>query len=82
MLVFAAAAIALAAVGIYGVIAYGAAQRRKDVAIRLALGATQRNVFSLILKQGGALSLAGAAIGLVLAYFAGRIVSYTHPFFS
>jgi predicted permease len=75
MLVFAAAAITLAAVGIYGVIAYGAAQRRKDVAIRLALGATQRNVFCLVLKQGGALSLAGAAIGLALAYFSGRIVS-------
>jgi ABC-type antimicrobial peptide transport system permease subunit len=75
MLVFAAAAIALAAVGIYGVIAYGAAQRRKDVAIRLALGATQRTVFCLVLKQGGVLSFAGAAIGVVLAYFGGRIVS-------
>src|SRR5262249_16641733 len=75
MLVFAAAAIALAAVGIYGVIAYAATQRRKEVAIRLALGATQQNVFWLVLKQGGTLAIAGAAIGLLVAYLAGRVVS-------
>ena len=75
MLVFAAAAIALAAVGIYGVIAYSASQRKKEVAIRLALGATQENVFGLVLKQGSALTVVGAAIGLVVAYASGRIVS-------
>ncbi len=75
MLVFAGAAIALAAVGIYGVIAYAATQRRKEVAIRLALGATQQNVFWLVLKQGGTLAITGAAIGLLVAYFAGRVVS-------
>jgi putative ABC transport system permease protein len=75
MLVFAAAAVALAAVGIYGVIAYSATQRKREVAIRLALGATQGNVFWLVLKQGGTLTVAGAGIGLIAAYMAGRIVT-------
>ena len=75
MLVFAAAAITLAAVGIYGVISYAATQRKKEVAIRLALGATQREVFWLVLKHGGVLTVVGAAIGLVVAYLAGRFAS-------
>jgi len=75
MLVFAAAAIALAAVGIYGVIAYGATQRKKEVAIRLALGATPREVFWLVLRHGGILTVVGAALGLVVAYLAGRAAS-------
>ena len=75
MLGFGVAAIALAAVGIYGVIAYGAAQRRNEMAIRLALGATSQNVFWLTLKQGRTLALVGAAIGLLVAYVSGRLVS-------
>jgi ABC-type antimicrobial peptide transport system permease subunit len=75
MLVFAGAAIALAAVGIYGVIAYSAAQQRRDVAIRLALGATQGNVFWLVVKQGRTLATIGTVIGLGIAYLAGRVVS-------
>lgn len=75
MLWFGAAAVALAAVGIYGVIAYGAAQRRSEVAIRFALGATPGNVFWLVLKQGRTMAAVGAAIGLVVAYLSGRIVS-------
>jgi ABC-type antimicrobial peptide transport system permease subunit len=75
MLWFGGAAVALAAVGIYGVIAYGAAQRQGEVAIRLALGATQGNVFWLVFKQGRTMAAVGAAIGLVVAYLSGRIVS-------
>ena len=75
MLVFGAAALALAAVGIYGVIAYAAAERRNEVATRLALGATSTSVFWLVLKRGQLLSLAGAGIGLVAAYFTGRVVA-------
>jgi ABC-type lipoprotein release transport system permease subunit len=75
MLLFGAAAVALAAVGVYGVIAYAAAQRAGEVAIRLALGATQGNVFWLVVRQGRALAIIGTAIGLVVAYVAGRIVS-------
>jgi putative ABC transport system permease protein len=75
MLWFGAAAVALAAVGIYGVIAYGAAQRRNEVAIRLALGASPGNVFWLVFGQGRTMAAAGVTMGLVVAYLSGRIVS-------
>ena len=75
MLLFGAAAVALAAVGIYGVIAYGASQRRDEVATRLALGATPSNAFWLVVRQGRTLAAIGTAIGLVAAYGAGRLVS-------
>jgi putative ABC transport system permease protein len=75
MLGFGLAAVALAAVGIYGVIAYAAAQRRNELAVRLALGATPREVFGLMMKQGGLLAAIGVTIGLATAYVSGRVVS-------
>jgi putative ABC transport system permease protein len=75
MLGFGVAAVALAAVGVYGVIAYGAAQRRNEMAIRLALGATPGTLFRLTLKQGRAVGIAGALIGLAVAYGSGRLIS-------
>jgi ABC-type antimicrobial peptide transport system permease subunit len=75
MLWFGGAAVALAAVGIYGVIAYGASQRRGEVAIRLSLGATPANVFRLVLREGRTMAAIGAAIGVAVAYLAGRVVS-------
>ena len=75
MMWFGAAAVALAAVGVYGVIAYGAAQRRNEVATRLALGATPSDVFWLVLKQGRTLGIVGSAVGVTVAYLSGRIVS-------
>jgi ABC-type antimicrobial peptide transport system permease subunit len=75
MLWFGAAAVALAAVGVYGVIAYGASQRRNEVATRLALGATPGDVFWLVLKQGRTLAIVGAAIGVTVAYLSGRVIS-------
>jgi putative ABC transport system permease protein len=75
MLCFGAAAVALAAIGIYGVIAYAAAQRQGEMAVRLALGASPGGVFWLMLKQGRTMALLGAAIGLLAAYYAGRVVS-------
>ena len=74
MIVFGTLAVVLAAVGIYGVVAYAGAQRRDEMATRLALGASPGSVFVLVLKQGGLLALAGTAIGLVLSYLSGRLV--------
>jgi predicted permease len=73
MMVFGAAALALAAVGIYGVIAYATSQRTGEVATRLALGATRGRVFWLMLGHGRTLTIAGVAGGLVLGYIAGRL---------
>ena len=75
MLIFGASAILLAAVGIYGVIAYAVSQRRGEMATRLALGATPGSVFVLVMKQGALLALIGTAIGLGVAYLSGRIVA-------
>jgi predicted permease len=75
MLWFGAAAVALAAVGLYGVIAYVTAQRRREVAIRLALGSTPTHVFWLVLRQGRTMTAIGATIGLIAAYLSGRVVS-------
>jgi predicted permease len=75
MLLFGAAAAALAAVGIYGVVAYAAAERRSEMATRLALGATPGTVFRLVLRQGGTLALIGTVIGLAAAYASGRVIA-------
>jgi len=75
MLVFGAIALVLAAVGIYGVIAYGASQRTGEVATRMALGASPSNIFWLIVDQGRTLAVMGAVIGLAAAYATGRIAS-------
>jgi len=75
MLVFGTVAVLLSAVGIYGVVAYATAQRRSELATRLALGSTPLGVFWLVMRQGGLLALVGTGIGLVTAYSTGRIVS-------
>jgi putative ABC transport system permease protein len=75
MLIFGSVAVVLAAVGIYGVVAYAGAERRNEMATRLALGASPGSVFWLVMKQGGVLTLIGTAIGLVTAYLSGRIVA-------
>ena len=58
MLIFGAIAIVLAAVGIYGVVSYAGSLRRDEMATRLALGATPRSVFLLVMRQGATLGLA------------------------
>jgi putative ABC transport system permease protein len=72
MLLFAIAALALAAVGIYGVIAYASAQRVGEVATRMALGATPGDVFWLLMNQGRLLAVVGTVVGVGVAYAAGR----------
>jgi hypothetical protein len=75
MVIFGSIAIVLAAVGIYGVVAYAGAQRRDEMATRLALGASPASVFWLVMRHGGTLALLGTAIGLASAYLSGQIVS-------
>ena len=69
---FGVVALFLAALGIYGVLAYGVAQRRREIGIRMALGSTTREVFGLVLRDGIKIVALGLVAGAVIAYFVGR----------
>jgi predicted lysophospholipase L1 biosynthesis ABC-type transport system permease subunit len=72
---FAALALALAALGVYGVVAFSVAQRRREVAVRMALGAEPARVLGMILREGMSLVAAGAVVGIVAALLLGKTLA-------
>ena len=65
----------LAAMGLYGVMAYSVAQRTREFGVRVAMGARQRDILGLIFKESVRLTIIGTAAGLVLAAFSSRIIA-------
>lgn len=74
-LIFAGLAVCLAMAGVYGVMAYAVGQRLNEIGLRMALGATPRDVLGLVMKQGLALTVAGVVLGLAGAAAATRLLT-------
>ncbi|HEX8136906.1 MAG TPA: ABC transporter permease [Pyrinomonadaceae bacterium] len=72
---FAALALVLAAIGVYGVISYSVAQRTHEIGVRMALGAQHSHVLKMIVGQGLKLILIGLAIGVAMAFVVTRVIS-------
>jgi predicted permease len=75
VLLFALTALLLAGIGVYGTISYIVSGRTRDIGIRIALGAQRKTILHMVLRQGLALALAGAAVGLVGAWIVSHLMT-------
>jgi len=78
MAVFAGLALALAMVGIYGVMSYSVTQATQEIGIRMALGAGSGDVLRMVLSYGGTLMAVGLLIGVPMALGAGKLLASQH----
>jgi macrolide transport system ATP-binding/permease protein len=69
----------LAIVGLYGLVAYAASRRSREIGIRMAIGATRATVLRMVLRQGIVLALAGLVVGLVASVGAGALLRAAFP---
>jgi predicted permease len=74
LVILAAVALALSTIGIYGLMAYLVNQGTRELGIRIALGASQSNILSLVLRQGMALAVSGVSLGLAAAFLLTRLI--------
>jgi ABC-type antimicrobial peptide transport system permease subunit len=72
---FAFFAMAIAAVGLFGVLSYSVAQRAREIGVRVALGASSATIVSLVVRQGLAITLTGVVGGLMAAYWLARLIA-------
>jgi predicted permease len=73
--IFGLLALGLASIGLYGILAYSVSRRKREIGLRMALGATPASVLTLILKEGMSLVLTGVLIGFAASLVAGRLLS-------
>jgi putative ABC transport system permease protein len=72
--IFASLALVLALVGIYGLISHEVEQSRRDIGVRMALGATRNRILSMVLQRVASMLAMGTAVGLVLTFFARKLI--------
>jgi ABC-type antimicrobial peptide transport system permease subunit len=76
---FASTAVLLAVLGLYGLVSYGVSQRVREIGLRMAIGASERDVQRMIFRQAGTLAVSGAALGLGIAGLLQGLVSRVIP---
>jgi ABC-type antimicrobial peptide transport system permease subunit len=73
--IFAVVALALAAIGIYGMLSYSVAQRRREIGVRIAVGADRADILALVLRQAGGFTAVGVAAGLAAGLACARLIN-------